>query len=406
MPARYRNRRSAKMKPPSLQSAAQPVLLDQFRDVIRRDGAAAARTLATQLAANAATHDELYYVPFEHMNAGARLVIVGITPGPNQIALSYEAAQAGMRSGIDDASILARAKQIGSFGGPQMRPNLIKMLRAFDFARLLGIDDPADLWGRSVGLLHATSVVPHAAFRKGRPFSGSFEEVLASSVMRESFERDFAATLSVISPEAFYVALGPTPLAALDWCASHGLLRHAQVLGALAHPSSSGGSQVSVYLGEKTIENLDPRDPVRGRVGWLIDEAARMRRSLTTIERGEKFVSEDVARPPMKAARRKMLAAGIATDPQPAPIPARPDHMGLHFIKSRGANIGTVLRPHVQEGSYIVSMSRFEADYIRLPLDKPLEPWLARGFKLRMSAPGHAPSLIAAASILGRAIAE
>ena len=118
-----------------------------------------------------------------------------------------------------------------------MRPNLIKMLRAFDFGRLLSIDDPAELWGRSAGLMHATSVVPHAAFRGGRPFAGSFEDVLGSRVMRSSFERDFAATLPLISPEAYYVALGPTPLAALDWCAAHGLLQAEQVLGAFAHPS-------------------------------------------------------------------------------------------------------------------------------------------------------------------------
>jgi hypothetical protein len=43
--------------------------------------------------------------------------------------------------------------------------------------------------------------------------------------------------------------------------------------------STNGGSQVSVYLGKKRIEDLSPRDPVRNRK-WLMPEAVRMSRSV------------------------------------------------------------------------------------------------------------------------------
>ena len=72
---------------------------------------------------------------------------------------------------------------------------------------------------------------------------------------------------------------------------------------------------------------------------------------------------------------------------------------GLYAIIKRGANTGTILRPHVQDGAYILSKTRFEVNYFRVPLHEPIEPWLARGYSLRMSAPGHPPSLIAPASI-------
>jgi len=51
------------------------------------------------------------------------------------------------------------------------------------------------------------------------------------------------------------------------------------VLGAFAHPSSRGGSQVAVYLGEKPIEALSPKDPVKKRK-WLVPLAERMSRSV------------------------------------------------------------------------------------------------------------------------------
>lgn len=61
-----------------------------------------------------------------------------------------------------------------------------------------------------------------------------------------------------------------------------------------------------------------------------------------------------------------------------------------------------MLRPHEQDGYYIVSPTRFETDYQWIPLSEPLEPYLKQGLSLRMSAPGVAPSLISPGSILGR----
>jgi hypothetical protein len=212
------------------------------------------------------------------MNLAARLVIVGISPGPKQIALAYKSVQDSLIASLSDELILEHSKREGSFGGPTMRPNLIKMLEFFCIHRRLKISAASELWAASSALLHATSVVPHAAIRNGKPFAGTFQEVLGSELFRVSFERDFAATLPLLPHDARYIALGPTPLAALDWCAEHCLIRKDQVLGAFAHPSSSGGSAVPVYLG-KPIEKLKPRDPVAKR-GWLIPEAARMSRAV------------------------------------------------------------------------------------------------------------------------------
>lgn len=79
------------------------------------------------------------------------------------------------------------------------------------------------------------------------------------------------------------------------------------------------------------------------------------------------------------------------------------DH--LYAKVSRGKNNGRTLSPHVQNGHYIVSPTRFERDYKFVPKSEDLEPYLKRGLKLRMSAPGLAPSLISPASIHGRKLA-
>ena len=59
------------------------------------------------------------------------MVLVGITPGPMQLELSYE--EAG-KSGASDETVLREAKRVAGFGGSSMRPNLVRMLNHFDFA--------------------------------------------------------------------------------------------------------------------------------------------------------------------------------------------------------------------------------------------------------------------------------
>lgn len=253
----------------------QPIRLDRFRDVLVARGAAAAQSDETRLAHD--HRDSLYYVPFENVNTKACLVLVGITPGPNQIEEAYAAIQSRLRGGLSDEIALRKTKEAGAFSGSAMRPNLIRMLDALGFPAMLDIPSSSTLWGKAADKLHATSVVPHAAFRRGKPFAGSFLDILGSPIFRRSFEEDFVPSLASLPRSARFVALGPTPLDALDWCVEQGHLNEEQVMGALAHPSSNGGSQVKVYLGELSEDALSSRDPVRHRLDWLTTASRRMR---------------------------------------------------------------------------------------------------------------------------------
>jgi hypothetical protein len=70
----------------------------------------------------------------------------------------------------------------------------------------------------------------------------------------------------------------------------------------------------------------------------------------------------------------------------------------------RGKAQGTELRPHRhQDGSYVVSKTRFEKDYVRVWNEEELAEWVERGYSVRMSNPGvsshRAASLISPDSI-------
>ena len=245
----------------------QPVLFPKYRKLIESRGALASKDPA--LVVDQSGRDTVFYMPFEHVNDRARIVIVGITPGPNQMALAYDEVKALSCRGLNEDQILRQVKGLAAFGDESMRPNLVKMLNAMKINKLLGIGDSGELWSTSRDTLHATSVIPHSAFRNGKMFAGSFDEVLRSDAFSAGFKRDFLPSLKALPRNAFFLALGPTPLDALEWCVSHGHIQEEQLLGALAHPSRSSGSQVDIYLGFKDPEDLSPKDPVRYRLDWL-----------------------------------------------------------------------------------------------------------------------------------------
>jgi hypothetical protein len=242
-----------------------PIHLFKYRGIIDRLGEAAVQSKETLLAASG--NDEIYYTPFEWTNPQAKLVVVGITPGPTQLQMAYRTVSSKIKVGLDDEGILKAAKEHGAFGGATMRPNLVRMMEHFGFAELFGVDIVEDFWGKSADVFMGTSVVPHAAFRRGKPFAGSFDDIMKTNVLTECFLYDFVPSLKDVPDDAKFVALGETPLRALAWCVRYGHLKESQVMGAFAHPSTSGGSAVDAYLGLKT--RFDPKDPVRNRVDRL-----------------------------------------------------------------------------------------------------------------------------------------
>jgi hypothetical protein len=319
---------------------------DDFEPILRKSGSSAVRHPDTLLAKEPPY--EIFYIPFEHVNRRARLVIVGITPGMNQLEMAYAETQRLLNLGKSNADVLEAVKALAAFGGEAMRPNLLRMLRHFNFAKMLGISDEADLWDGAAALLHSTSVVPHAAFKNGKMFSGNFDEIIKVGALRQRFEIDFVATLPEMADDALYIALGKTPYDALKHCVGLGVIKEDQLLGALAHPSRSGGSQVAVYLGEKTLDDLDPADPVRGRVEWLTGAYVAMRSATARLNGANAIPALPPLVPASKPANPSPSAKPpIGKTPGIAPFSMKnapnTSEIGLHCIVRRGKAAGTVL---------------------------------------------------------------
>ena len=107
---------------------------------------------------------KIYYAPFDYVNSKAKIMIVGITPGLQQMLQSFQV--------INDGKSLKEVKDLSSFKG-SMRTTLIKYMNALKVNKKLKIKSCESLFDLHSKYLHTTSLVKYPVFDKGRNYSGS-----------------------------------------------------------------------------------------------------------------------------------------------------------------------------------------------------------------------------------------
>lgn len=196
---------------------------------------------------------ETAYAPFEHVTPNAKIVIVGITPGRQQMANALVEFRRQLGAGMTRDKALVEAKKYASFSG-SMRANLIAMLDDIGVAKLLELGTTAELWDTDSGLAHFTSALRYPVFVDGKNYSGA-PSMTRVPVLRSQIETFLVSEMQQL-PDALYVPLGPKVSEALEWAASRASIRQAQVLSGLPHPSGASGERIAYFLGRKPRELL------------------------------------------------------------------------------------------------------------------------------------------------------
>ncbi|KAI3591473.1 hypothetical protein D9X30_3680 [Cupriavidus sp. U2] len=208
------------------------------------------------------------YVPFEHRNENARLILVSTTPGHAHVQLAATVTDELLRAHAPGRVIQREHKRRVELGGHMVRPNLIRMLDHFRIPELIGQPHAAALWNDGFEAIQPLAVLPHATTRRGLVFDGTLDDLLDAPMLRIVFDNLFLGALRQCRPDAVYVALGRTAWAALQHAAALGLLAHDRLLGMMPVPARAG-SMVRYFLREISEHDLSPNDPVRHRIDWL-----------------------------------------------------------------------------------------------------------------------------------------
>nr|WP_246709461.1 hypothetical protein [Bradyrhizobium sp. 6(2017)] len=210
-------------------------------------------TLGSRLVISKAESVTVSYAPFEHIQHGAKVVVVGITPGAQQARNALLEARRQLIAGASNAIALQKAKVFASFSGP-MRANLVAMLDHVGLHRWAGLSSTAELWTNRSDLVHFTSALRYPVFVNGANYSGQ-PSMTATPVLRQLLEtclKEEAVTLS----KAIWVPLGPKAAQGLEWIIQQGALDRNNVLIGLPHPSGASGERIKYFLGQKRRSDL------------------------------------------------------------------------------------------------------------------------------------------------------
>ena len=168
---------------------------------------------------------EIYYAPFDYINSKAKIMIVGITPGLQQMLQSFEA--------VNEGRSLKEVKDLSSFKG-SMRTTLIKYLDALNINKKLRIKSCESLFNINSKYLHSTSLIKYPVFDKGRNYSGS--GLLKKKILLDFLEAHFVKELKKLD-KTIIVPLGNTVSSTIDYLNNEFKLNLKCFLKGFPHPS-------------------------------------------------------------------------------------------------------------------------------------------------------------------------
>jgi hypothetical protein len=168
---------------------------------------------------------EIYYAPFDYINSKAKIVIVGITPGLQQMTQSFQV--------IKDGKSLKEVKDLSSFKG-SMRTTLIKYMDELKINKTLKIKSCESLFDLDSKYLHTTSLVKYPVFDKGKNYSGA--NILKKKILLDFIEDNFLKELEM-HQNSIIVPLGNTVSSTIDYLNIKHQLNLRCFLKGFPHPS-------------------------------------------------------------------------------------------------------------------------------------------------------------------------
>ena len=170
---------------------------------------------------------EIYYAPFDYINPKATIMIVGITPGLQQMLQSFEV--------INEGKSLKEVKDLSSFKG-SMRTTLIKYLDELEINNILKIKSCKSLFNKDNKHLHTTSLVKYPVFDKGKNYSGA--NILKKKILLDFIEKNFLKELKTFK-NCIIVPLGNTVSSTIEYLNSKYNLKLTCFLEGFPHPSGA-----------------------------------------------------------------------------------------------------------------------------------------------------------------------
>ena len=193
---------------------------------------------------------EVYYAPLHGVITDAKIIIVGITPGIQQMVAAFAEARMLLHEGMKPPHIFKEIRRRMAFAG-SMRTNLIDMLDKIGVADRLELASTAQLFADASHLLHSTSALRYPVFNQGKNYTGSNPPIHRSPLLKSLLTSTLPPELDQV-PDALIVPLGKA--VTTDALKIIGFDKERRVLRGFPHPSGGNGHRKAQF--QREFHNL------------------------------------------------------------------------------------------------------------------------------------------------------
>lgn len=189
------------------------------------------------------------WAPFDFIQQGARLAIVGLTPGRTQAELAIQEMRRRLINGDNWETASEAAKRHASFGGA-MRSNLLRLIDAIGLPERVGMPSAAAMFEPGQKQIHYTSVLRYPVFVNHKNYSGN-PKILRTRLLTEFVESYFFKEFHELQ-DALWLPLGRPAIEVLEYAVNLGLVRRDRALFGLPHPSGANAERIAYFVGAKS----------------------------------------------------------------------------------------------------------------------------------------------------------
>lgn len=198
---------------------------------------------------------EIYYAPHnEYINYKAKILIVGITPGFQQMNDSIAMARKCIEIDENLESIKYKCKVAGRFSG-SLRNNIISMLDEIGLNSIIKIESSSELFKEKDYLLHTISLIPYPVFVNGKNFSGHTPRLIKSDFLMKYVYENFLDEVNKLG-DVMIIPLGKAVEEVLIYLKNNGELKGSHIVYGFPHPSGANAHRFSQLRDNKSNMKL------------------------------------------------------------------------------------------------------------------------------------------------------
>lgn len=196
---------------------------------------------------------EIYYAPHnEYLNPKAKVFIIGITPGFQQMSTAIATARKELEVSDNIEEIQHKCKVSARFSG-SLRKNIISMLDGIELNNMFNLQSCSQLFDEDDYLLHTISLIPYPVFVKGQNYTGHTPKIVKSQFLMKYIYENFINELKNLdkSDEILLIPLGKAVEEVLIKLKEDGIIKEEQILMGFPHPSGANVNRVTQFENNK-----------------------------------------------------------------------------------------------------------------------------------------------------------